>query len=360
MLFTPAPASAQFGPRFGLVTPVSPILTPGLSPYAYVPRYSYSYGARYGFSAGGASFGFSYRQSYSGFALPGSGWSVYPYLQPYQSSSYFTGGGNARPDVLQAAAWAIAKGQRDAALPGYGANAGSLSTPTGGSVTSGVVSPSNSMPPGPVAPDLSAIASGDALNQLLKDINRAEAKGARGQSPYIPALVLADLRFAGSPAADLLNLTREADNLPFPGAFDAPALSGLRSALDKDFFAIAVAVRAGKAPEPAKVVQLETTFGRVQAAVEPVLRNLSFEEATATRRFLNRFGSALKAAKDRSATGLIDPKWAAEGLTVADLVQHMTRYKLTFGQAPSGSEDAYTATHRNLAAYLYFLNQPKK
>ena len=31
------------------------------------------------------------------------------------------------------------------------------------------------------------------------------------------------MRFAGSPAADLLNFARQAGSLPFPAAFDDPA-----------------------------------------------------------------------------------------------------------------------------------------
>ena len=64
--------------------------------------------------------------------------------------------------------------------------------------------------------------------------------------------------------------------------------------------------------------------------------------------------------KGNTAVGLIDPKWAAEGLTVADLVKHMARRKLLFGPAPSGDEEAYMTMHRNLVTYLFVLTQPKK
>jgi hypothetical protein len=204
------------------------------------------------------------------------------------------------------------------------------------------------------------IVSGDGLNELLREIQRLEAKGAKGPSAYIPSLLLDDMRFAGSPGADLLNLARRADDLEFPAAFNELALVNLRADLAKDFAAVAVAVQAGKAPDAAKLTRLETTFQKVQDAAGPVIKDLPFEEATATRRFLNRMASAIRGMKGNTPVGLIDPKWAAEGLTVADLVKHMTRHKLLFGPAPRGSEESYVTMYRNFATYLFTLAQPKK
>ena len=119
-------------------------------------------------------------------------------------------------------------------------------------------------------------------------------------------------------------------------------------------------MQAGKAPDPAKRAQLEVILRRTETALAPVIKNLPFEDATAARRFMNQMNSAMKAFKSGAATGVIDPKWATEGTTVADLAKHMTRHKLQFAAAPAGNEDSYTTMHRNFATYLFALTQPKK
>jgi hypothetical protein len=59
-------------------------------------------------------------------------------------------------------------------------------------------------------------------------------------------------------------------------------------------------------------------------------------------------------------TGLVNPAWATEGTNVADLVKHMTKYKLQFGPAAEGDEPSYLVLHRALTTYLFVLTQPKK
>ena len=137
-----------------------------------------------------------------------------------------------------------------------------------------------------------------------------------------------------------------------------PAL--LRNDLEKDFAAVAVAVQDGKAPDPAKVAKLDATFQKLQNAAGEVVKDFPFDEATAARRFLNRMASAIKALKTGAAAGLINPKWAGEGLTVGDLVKHMTRHELLFGPAPRGRDEVYSTMHRNLVTYLFVLTQAKK
>lgn len=201
------------------------------------------------------------------------------------------------------------------------------------------------------------IAAGNALNEVLKDIVRAESKGASGPSAYIPPLLLKDMRFAGSPTADLFNFAR--NGLVMPGAFEARALAEERTDLANAFAAVAETVRAGKSPDAERVARLEAALRELETASAPVLKDLAAGDAEQAKRFLAQLGGAIKALKGGS-TGLIVPAWSSEGLTGADLVKHMTKYKLQFGPAPRGGEGSYETMHDNLTAYLFVLNQPKK
>lgn len=202
------------------------------------------------------------------------------------------------------------------------------------------------------------ILSGEGLNQILKAIVAAEAKGAKGPSAYLPPKTLDDVRFGGSPAGDAVNLIRQAGKLPFPPAFADARLTDLRDQLDKDFTAAATPLADGKPADPMKLVKLGVTLQRAQEAATAVIRDLPFDEAVASRRFLNRFESALPALKAAGAATLVVPAWATEGASVADLVRHMTKQKLQFGAAPKGGDASYVDLHRGLATYLFVLTQP--
>ena len=209
------------------------------------------------------------------------------------------------------------------------------------------------------ATDEREVSSGVALNHILVAIVAAEAKGAKGPSAFLPPQVLDELRFSGPPAAEALNFIRLAGDLPFPAAFADPKLKATREALGRDLAAVATPLRRGKVPAPGDVQKLDFTVKQAQEAVTPILRNLPFEDATAARRFLNRFQIAVGAMKPADAANLVNLNWPTEGASVADLVKHMTRHKLLFAAAAPGGEASYLAVHKGLATYLFALTQKK-
>jgi hypothetical protein len=357
LAFSPATAAAQFGPgpRFN-----GPVFVPPVNPFFFVPQYRYQYGSQLNFQAAGANFSLGSSRFYQGVAPPAFYAPVYPSFYA-QGGSYMSGSAGPRPNFALQAQRDLANAQKAMGAPNLAGAGGPGVEKPAAAVGKIEVGP---MPDGfgkALAPaDRARVLSGESLNELLAEIVKAEPKGGNRPSAFVPALLLDEVRFGGSDAADALNLSRRAGNLDFPAAFDDAALKDLRVALDKDFAAVAAAVQNGKAPDADKRAQLEVTLGRVETALAPVVKNLPAEDATAARRFMDRMTNAVKAFKAGAATGLIDPKWEAEGTTVADLVKHMTRHKLQFAEAPAGHEDSYTTMHRNLATYLFVLTQPKK
>jgi hypothetical protein len=286
-----------------------------------------------------------------------------------QSGSYMTGGSVRGNEIIQTAQREVAKAQREAALGDVRDQIGAQWRYETGAAP--VAAPAVVPPPPDAAAvalrkaltgtDPVAVANGEALNAILAEIVKAEPKGTKGApSAYIPPSLLADVRFAGSPAADLLTYARLAGGLPFPPAFDDPALAPPRDKFDKAFAEAATPVLAGREPTVGALTRLEVAFHELQTAAGAVLKNLPFEESADARRFLNRIGGAVRGLKGAAPAGLIDPKWGVEGLTVADLVRHMTRHKLQFGPAAPGTEESYATMHRNLATYLFVLTPPPK
>ncbi|MFM8274529.1 MAG: hypothetical protein ACKODX_19670 [Gemmata sp.] len=389
LLFSPAAASAQYGASaYGYFPPRYQS-----SPYAYYPSYGYSF-------------------SYSGLnvlpslqALPQlpslAPLPVLPSLTPYAvtprytfltnsfvnnpytgatlvTGSYYSGvtpfAWNYQPVYPQVGAYMA--GTASSASSGYAAQQHELlrdqrAMALGGQVPNPVapVGPRAVVDGGPL-PDVFATAltpadkakvvSGEALNDLLKEIVKAEPKGGTRPSAFVPVTLLDDVQFGGAEAAYALNLARRAGSLDFPKAFDDPSLKDLRVVLDRDFSVLATPLQFGKAVDPVKRDRFEQTLKNISAQLPAVSKNLSAEDASAARVFVSHMTNALMAMKAGTATGVIDPKWAVEGTTVADLVKHMTRHKLQFASAPAGNEEAYAALHRNLSNYLFLLTQPRR
>lgn len=359
-VFSPATASAQFG--YGRPNAYGgPVIVPSFNPFFYVPQYRYQTYSYLNVQTMYGNFSVGTRQFYYGVNNPA--WALAPaYPTFYAQSGSYISGGSARPNLALEAQRDLARAQRAMSLPGaYGTGSTGATTGTG-AVTPAPMAERPNMPEGfdkALAPaDRARVVSGEALNELLAAIAKAEPKGGDRPSAFVSPLQLEDVRFGGSDAADALNLALRP--LDFPAAFDDESLKELRLQLARDFAPLATALQAGKAPDPAKRMQLETTLAKVETALAPVVKNLPFADATAARRFMNQLTHAAKAMKANNAAGLIDPKWAAEGTTVAEMVKHMTRHKLQFAAAPTGSEETYLSLHRNFATYLFLLTQPKK
>ncbi len=377
-LLTPTHASAQFPVRaFGLpggrppmmvplvpmvpmvptvplVRPVS--LVPIINPVTGFPQFRSSSSTSLSFS----NFTLNTHQNYVGLAA----WAFRPVAGPIYAYSGTYGGGGAAgdPDFLRKAYENLSRAQRQATIEANilavpSANPG-LAVPANGALPAGEVG--RALRPAAVAD----IASGEALNDVVREIALVEAKVKKEPKPpsaYIPPQLLKTVRFAGSASADLLDLARRAP-LELPPAFGAAALAAPREELTNAFAAVVGALRGGKDLDAAHVARLEIARQNLETAAAPVLKELPSTATADARRFFERMDGAITALKtgNGSVKGLLDPNWDAEGLSGADLARHMAKYKLAFGPVPRGEEETYETVYKNLAAYLFVLAQPKK
>ncbi|MBM3979482.1 MAG: hypothetical protein FJ304_04215 [Planctomycetes bacterium] len=358
VLLSASPAAAQFPRGY----PAVPNIVPSYNPFFYLPQYRYQTSRSLSFSGPYGNFQYnSYRWGVSvnnPYAVAGAA-ALYNSHPLYAVGMSSMSGGTGMPTQLALAEQrAIERAQRAAALPGDDRTSPDRG-PVGGIPLPG---PGLELPKHIAAAlatqDATVIGGGDPLNAILKEVQRFESKGAKGPSTFVPPLQLDDVRFAGPPVADLLNLARQGSKLNLPAVFDDAALAAVRKDLEKDFAAVAEALQAGKAPDAAKVAILAGTMKRVQTAAAPLVKDLPADGPTRT--FLAELDRATTALRAGGGAGLIDPKWAAEGLTVGDLVKHMAKHKLTFAPAPLGRDDSYVTLHKNLATYLFVLSEAKK
>lgn len=357
-VLSPATASAQFG--YGRPGVYGPVIVPSFNPFFYVPQYRYqqSFGLNVPTMYGNLSIGAS--RYYYGMTNPA--WALAPAAPLFYSPSQsYMSGSSVRPNFALEAQRDLARAQRAMGRPGAtgaatGAAVGGTAAPAPGAEAA------PNLPAGfekVLAPaERAKVLSGEALNNLLAAIARAEQRRVDRPSAFVSPLQLEEVRFGGSGAAEALNLALRP--LDFPAAFDDPSLKELRLALARDFAPLATALQAGKAPDPAKRAAFEQTLGKMEAALAPVAKSLPPADATAARKFMNQLAAATKALKGDAGNNLINPKWATEGTTIEELARHMSRHKLQFAAAPVGNEETYLNLHRNFATYLFLLTQPKK
>ncbi|HEX4609090.1 MAG TPA: hypothetical protein VH092_12860 [Urbifossiella sp.] len=366
VLGTPGVAPAQFaGGYFGGYSPLQlrPLGVPTPVPlnFNYTQQYSFRLNTAFGsYNVGrtiGGPAGYYWLASQNNYRN-------YSYLYPQAGSGYMAGGvgGN---QALAAAQADFARAQRAAAavVPAKAAVHDQwayekFGAPGAAAVKAGPDAP-EAVARALAATDEREIATGEPLNHLLVAAVAAEKKAGKVDSAFLPPNLLADLKFAG-PQADAANLLRRAGRLDYPAGFDLPALADVRAALDREFAAAASPVLIGKAADPARAAKLEAAVVEARKALAPQIREMSFEDAAAARRFLNQMDATARALRGPGTAGLIDPAWQVEGTNVAGLVRYMSRNNLLFAPADRGTEDRYAAAHRGLGTYLYALTEAQK
>ena len=358
--FSPSTASAQYG-RGGLFA--------GSPLYVYPNGGGgYSYGVQLGWNMSAPSI---YGPINFGYYYPVIGPSYAPANSPPDYSGgygYFSGGYSGYDSLgaqqglaaAQQAAGKMKKGRDDAREMIDAQWAYEKLGATGQVALKGAKDQVGELQKALAVKDETEVASGAALNRILVAIVVEEGKGAKGVAAFLPPQLLEDARFSGGPVADILNLVRLSGKLPFPPNFPGPALEGLQTSLQTDFSAAITPLRAGKQVDAMKVAKLDASLKKLEAAAPPVIRNLSFDDAIAARKFLNQFASAIEGLRSTNLAGLINPKWATDGTSVTELVKFMTKNKLMFAPAPAGNEGSYFSLHKALATYLFVLNQSKK
>ena len=204
--------------------------------------------------------------------------------------------------------------------------------------------------------DPAKLMSGEVLNQILAAAveARGDGKRPRGDSAHLTSSMLAEVRFAGGANATALNLLAAGRKWNPPAAFqEGGPLAKIGGDLERSFTGATALPRAGLPPDQVKVDALEATMRQARVALEGVVNNMNFEDAAAARGFLNQIDDVVTVLKTPASTGLIDPRWATEGVSLADLVEHMNRYKVRFGPVADSTGDAYVTLHRGLSAYLF-------
>ena len=203
------------------------------------------------------------------------------------------------------------------------------------------------------------ILSGKVLNELAGTVRGLETKGAKAESPLLPAELVSHINYEGGPSADVIGLLRTGKPA-VPAALTGAEHDALRTELDRATAAVLDPLAAGKRPEAGAADRLTAAVKKAKDAVAPTAKDLPANEAKELNRYFATLDSLVRVGKDAGTAGLFPQRWASVGTTVAELVHHMDKHKLAFASASAGDEEAYYSLHRGLVAYYAALAQAKK
>jgi hypothetical protein len=102
---------------------------------------------------------------------------------------------------------------------------------------------------------------------------------------------------------------------------------------------------------PKTLKDLIDSTDKLQKELKNNVGNLEPNQYIKGKRYLNDLSASLVTLQDANASNYFNKQWAAQGNTVAELVQYMTAQGLTFAPATPGDEAAYNMLQRAMADY---------
>ena len=203
------------------------------------------------------------------------------------------------------------------------------------------------------------IVNGKALNEILIATIDLEKRGAKANGSFLSPEITAHIRFAGTANADLANWVR-AGEIDFPAAFRTDDYSIPRAWLKHDFGVVVANLTSGKTPDSSLYQALVTAGRTIRRTFDERKSQLAAIDQKVGEQFLSRYDAMANIVRTPATVDLCTNDWATLGVSVVEMVDHLAKYRLQFGTAPSGQDAAYEALHRALSGYTVSLIESRK
>jgi len=196
------------------------------------------------------------------------------------------------------------------------------------------------------------ITNGTALNTLLTNISRIEAReGVRGYSIPVDQDAVKHLNvsttddFSGS--NQLFKANQEPD---WPVALQADNFAPDRKRIHDDFVAMIEAQQAGKV-NAQKADDARRAVGVIREKLYGIRFNVSFSDYSGALQGLSKLEDAIGVMGKPGGQNYLNGTYSAKGNTVAEIVDYMISKGLRFAPATPGSEPYYMGFYQQLVTY---------
>jgi hypothetical protein len=206
-------------------------------------------------------------------------------------------------------------------------------------------------------PPLTEIWSAKALNDLLTDIQKLQARNVRGPQVILDEDVLKKINVTSGKSngnVGVLKSVAEGRRLNWPLALLDLQPAEKNAEMRKEAEALAqeaVQQAINGKPDANILKQLNGLVKEMNGTLQKNSSEITPSQYIEAKRFLNNFGDALEVLRQPEAGNYFTQKYAAKGRTVNDLVKYMTEQGLQFAPAVSGEEAAYVSLQRAMANY---------
>lgn len=201
-------------------------------------------------------------------------------------------------------------------------------------------------------PPFPEIQSAVALNSLLADLQKLDAKGTAVAPVSLEETLLKNINVTATQDGASFGALRNEGLLNWPPALRELATGqdtqGLRKEVDTLVKAAIDQAKAGKV-QTGILTQLHSDVQSYRELLKRSTGDLTPPQYIQARRFLDELDESLKVLERDDAANYVLGKFAAKGATVRDLVRHMASLGLIFAPATAGDEAAYVALQRALA-----------
>lgn len=201
-------------------------------------------------------------------------------------------------------------------------------------------------------PPATEIWSGKALNDLLANIQKTEAgnPGLRGPSVPLDPEMLRNIGVtAGTGAGGNVTMLQNG-KVAWPLLLQREQFAQEREMIDRLVSEAFRQIGSG-ALDAGTLSSLNDAVSRLRSSLRSAVADLPPNEYINSLRFMNQLASSIAALQDPSYRAMLKGQLGAQGNTVAELVDHMSRQGLRFAPAAQGAERYYTALHQALMAY---------
>lgn len=202
------------------------------------------------------------------------------------------------------------------------------------------------------------ILSGRTMNELATAIRDLEGKGAKATASLLPAGLLSHIAYSPGVPADVVELAA-AGKLTFPVTLAEREWMTLRADLQKAATPVLELASAGKRVPATVAEKLAAEVKSARTEIAPLLRDVTFLEATELTRFLNRLENLSKLGTDANLNGVYVPAWTTVGAGVNEYVKHLGKYNMTVSQRATGDDEAYFSLYRAMLDYYNALSAKK-
>jgi len=201
-------------------------------------------------------------------------------------------------------------------------------------------------------PPFPEIQSAVALNSLLAELQKVEAKGTTISPVSLEDGLLKNINVTATQDGANFGALRNEGLLNWPPALrdltPSQETQGLRKEMDTLVKAALDQAKTGKV-QTGILAQLQSDVQNYREFLKRNTGELTPPQYIQARRFLDELDASVKVLERDDAANYVLGKFAPKGATVRDLVRHMSNLGLIFAPATAGDEAAYVALQRALA-----------